>query len=158
MHSKFTRGEKMIKEWTAEDGRKSLRHTEFLKAFENASSFVKVDVQYAHDRYQKFLESGICKVFYAETDEGVIQGTIGFIISDDLHDGKKIAIETFWFVDPTYKGVGKLLFNRFEEEAKKLGCKKLAMIHMVDSYPESLKAFYEKNGYSLLEMHYIKEV
>lgn len=148
----------MIKEWTAEDGRKSLRHTEFMKAFEEASSMVKVDVQYAHDRYQEFLESGMCKVYYAETDDGQIQGSIGFLISKDLHDGKKIAIETFWFVDPTYKGLGKELFKKFEEEAKNLGCEKLAMIHMVDSYPDTLKVFYERQGYRLLEMHYIKEI
>lgn len=148
----------MIKEWTAEDGRNSMRHTEFLKAFEDASGYVTVDVQYAHDKYQEFLENGTCKVLYAETDEGAIQGTIGFLISEDLHDGKKVAVETFWFVDPTYRGVGKALFHAFEDVAKKLGCEKLAMIHMVDSYPDTLKAFYEKNGYSLAEMHYIKEV
>ena len=148
----------MIREWTAKDGRESMRHTEFMKAFEEATGFVKVDVQYTHDRYQDLLERGVCKVFYAETDEGVIQGSIGFLISEDLHDGKKIAIETFWFVDPTYRGIGKQLFNKFEEVAKELGCKKLAMIHLADSYPDSLKSFYEKNGYKLLEMHYIKEV
>jgi GNAT superfamily N-acetyltransferase len=148
----------MIKEWTAKDGRESMRHTEFMKAFEEASGMVKVNIQYAHARYQELLESGICRVFYAETEDKIIQGSIGFIISNDLHDGKKIAIETFWFVDPTYRGIGKKLFNKFEAEAHKLGCEKLAMIHMVDSYPDTLKAFYEKNGYKLLESHYIKEI
>ncbi|MCP3924916.1 MAG: GNAT family N-acetyltransferase [Desulfobacterales bacterium] len=147
-----------IKEWTAEEARGTLRHTEFMKAFEDASSEITVDVQYAHDSYQELLEKGVCKIYYAETEEKQIQGTIGFIITNDLHDGKKMAIEAFWFVDPRYKGLGKKLFDRFELEAKKLGCKKLGMVHMVDSYPDSLKKFYEKSGYKLLELHYIKEI
>jgi len=38
----------MIKEWTAKNGRESMRHTEFLKAFEQATDMVKVDVQYTN--------------------------------------------------------------------------------------------------------------
>ena len=147
-----------IKEWTADMARETLRHTEFMTAFEDASSMIKVDVQYAHDSYQKLLDRGVCKIYYAETDSRQIQGTIGFIITNDLHDGKKMAIEAFWFVDPKYRGLGKKLFDRFEKEAKKLGCKKLGMVHMVDSYPDTLKKFYENSGYKLLEMHYIKEI
>lgn len=147
-----------IKEWTAKMAKGTLRHTKFMKAFEGASSKVKVNVQYAHDSYQELLELGICKIYFAETESGEIQGTIGFMVIDDLHDGKKTAVEAFWFVDPRYKGLGKKLFDRFEEEAKLLGCTKLAMVHMVDSYPESLKKFYETNGYQLLELHYIKEI
>jgi GNAT superfamily N-acetyltransferase len=69
-----------------------------------------------------------------------------------------MAVEAFWFVGPTYRGIGKLLFEAFEAEAKRLGCQKLAMIHMVDSYPDTLKIFYEKQGYHLAELHYVKEV
>jgi len=148
----------MIREWTVEDHMDSLCHTEFTKAFEEASSMVKVDVQYAHDKYLELMKAGKCKVFIAETDDQVMQGTIGFIISNDLHDGKKVAVEAFWFVDPAHRGIGKELFNVFESEAKKLGCEKLAMIHMVDSYPDTLKTFYESQGYKLLELHYIKEI
>ena len=147
-----------IKEWTADMARETLRHTEFMVAFEDATSMVKVNVQYAHDKYQELIEKNICKVYYAESDDEQIQGTIGFMVTNDLHDGKKMAIEAFWFVDPRYKGLGKKLFARFEEEARKLGCVKLGMIHMVDSYPDTLKKFYEKNKYKLLELHYIKEI
>jgi len=148
----------MIREWTAADGMTSNRVAVFMKMFEEASGMIQVDIDYTHKKYQQLLNSGTVKIYIAETEEQDIQGAIGFLISNDLHDGKKIGIETFWFVDPKYRGIGKELFKTFEEEARKLGCKKLAMIHMVDSYPDTLKVFYEKQGYKLLEMHYIKEI
>ena len=148
----------MIREWTAADGKASDRVAVFMKMFEVASGMVQVSIEYTHKKYQKLMESGIVKIYIAETDEQIIQGAIGFMLSGDLHDGKLVGIETFWFVDPSYRGIGKELFNTFEKEAKELGCEKLAMIHMVDSYPDTLKAFYERQGYKLLELHYIKEI
>ena len=148
----------MIREWTLEEATVSKRVANFMKMFEQASSFVKVDSDYTHKVYLDMMERGICRIFIAELEDGTIQGAIGFIVSQDLHEDVKIAIETFWFVDPTYRGIGKELFKTFEEEAEKMGCKKLAMIHMADSYPESLERFYLKNGYELLEKHYIKRI
>lgn len=152
----------MIREYTAEEH--SLHEgeedklTKFMKGFEQATEEVKVDMHYAWSMYDKMMQSGAVKVWVAETDEGIMQGAIGVMFSKDLHKDKKIAVELFWFVDPTYKGIGKLLFNKYEEEAIKVGCKMLAMIHLSDSYPESLKEFYIKNGYHLTECHYIKEI
>lgn len=147
----------MIREWTLEDA-KTDRLAQWMKMFEQATSLVDVDSSYAHEVYLDMMIRGLCRLFISETEEKQIQGAIGFIISNDLHDGKKIAIETFWFVDPTYRGIGKELFNKFEEVGKEMGCKKLAMIHLADSYPDSLERFYVKNGYKLLEKHYVKEV
>ena len=150
----------MIREWTVEDGNCAPgedRLAIFMKAFEGVTEHVKVDPDYTSKRYMEMIGNGSAKVFIGE-ENGVIQGAIGFIISNDLHDGKKVAIEAFWFVDPTYRGLGKLLFNVFEEEGKKIGCEKFAMIHMVDSYPDTLEAFYIRNGYKLVEKHYVKEI
>lgn len=147
----------MIREWTLEEA-KTTRLAVFMKAFEGATSLVEVDSDYTHRAYLDLMTRGVARIFIAETDDKQIQGAIGFIISNDFHNGKKIAIETFWFVDPTYRGIGKELFNIFESTAKEMGCKKLAMIHLADSYPDSLEAFYLKNGYKLLEKHYIKAV
>jgi GNAT superfamily N-acetyltransferase len=108
--------------------------------------------------YRDMMARGVVRIFIAELEDKTIQGAIGFIISKDFHEDTKIAIETFWFVDPTYRGIGKELFNVFEATAKSMGCKKLAMIHLADSYPDSLEAFYLKNGYKLLEKHYVKAV
>lgn len=152
----------MIREYTAEEhglhqGEED-KLTIFMKGFEQATGEVKVDMLYAWSVYDKMMKTGMVKVWVSETDDGIMQGAIGVMFTRDLHEDKKMAVELFWFVDPTYKGVGKALFQRYEEEAVKAGCKKLAMIHLVDSYPESLKLFYEKNGYHLAECHFIKEV
>ena len=147
----------MIREWTVKEAQTDMRVANFMKAFEGATNFVKVDSDYTFKRYMKLMEDGICRIFIAEEGEN-LQGAIGFIISSDLHDGAKTAIETFWFVHPDYKGIGKELFNTFEIDAKCMGCTKLAMIHLSDSYPESLQRFYIRNGYKLLEKHYVKEI
>ena len=147
----------MIRELSVAEA-KTKKHTEFMKMFEDATSLVKVDVDYTNKIYVDMMERGVARIFVAETDDGTMQGSIGFIVSNDFHEDVKIAIETFWFVDPTYRGIGKELFKVFEETAKEMGCKKLAMIHLADSYPESLEAFYLKNGYKLLEKHYVKAV
>jgi len=147
----------MIREWRLEEARVDHRLADFMKAFEAATSMVKVDSDYAFQRYLAMMESGVCRILIAE--EGTtLQGAVGFLTTDDLHDGVKIAIELFWFAHPDYKGIGKQLFSAFESEAVKSGCKRLAMIHLADSYPDSLEQFYLKNGYKLLEKHYIKEV
>jgi GNAT superfamily N-acetyltransferase len=147
----------MIREWTVKEAQTDKRVANFMKAFEGATSFVKVNSDYTFERYRIMMERGICRILIAEEGE-TLQGAIGFIITDDLHDGSKLAVESFWFAHPDYKGVGKALFNAFEEEAVKMGCKKLAMIHLSDSYPESLEKFYLKNGYKLVEKHYIKGI
>jgi len=149
----------MLREWTVTDAHTSDRLARFMKAFEMATSVVKVDSDYTHQRYIKMMESGVCRIFIEEDETTKeLHGAIGFIISNDLHDGTKIAIETFWFSHPDFRGCGKALFNKFEEVSASIGCKKLAMIHLVDSYPESLKTFYEKNGYRLIECHYVKDL
>lgn len=149
----------MIREWTLKEAQTDDRLAVFLKAFEMATSVVKVDSDYAFQRYMKMMEAGICRIFVDE-DEATkeLHGAIGFIVSNDLHDGTKTAIETFWFAHPDFRGCGKALFRKFEEVAAGIGCKKLAMIHLVDSYPDTLKVFYEKNGYRLIECHYAKDL
>jgi GNAT superfamily N-acetyltransferase len=59
---------------------------------------------------------------------------------------------------PEYRGGGKELMFAFEKKAKELGCQRTAMIHMVDSMPDILENFYLKNGYKLIEKHYVKEI
>ena len=147
----------MIREFTAEEFRTNDDFFVFIKNFEKATNEITVDIEYTRHKYAKLIDSGIAKVFVDEED-GVFRGAIGFIISNDLHNGDKYAVESFWYVLPEHSGIGKSLFYAFEIEAKRIGCKRTAMIHLVDSYPERLKAFYEKSGYRLLELHYIKEI
>lgn len=131
--------------------------TEFMKAFEQASKFVTVDIDYATKTYENMIDNGVAFVMVLEK-EGELIGSLGFIKAPDLHNGDTMAVETFWFVDPKKRGVGLILFNAYEKWSKENGIKKIAMIHMMDSYPESLERLYLKRGYKLAEKHYVKEI
>jgi GNAT superfamily N-acetyltransferase len=146
----------MIREWTLEDA-KVRNLASFTKRFDEETEFVKTDEDYAHKKYMDMMEKGLAHILVLE-DEGIIKGAIGFIVSNDLHEDLKVAVETFWFVAPEFRGGGKALVDAFEAKAVELGCKRTAMIHLADLFPESLEAFYTKRGYKLAEKHYIKKV
>jgi len=139
------------------DSSEMRRVTEFMKAFELASQYVTVDVNHATRVYAEMIESGHAIVFIMEND-GVILGSLGCISAPDLHNGMQTLVETFWFTHPDSRGQGLLLLNAFESYAANNGIKKVAMIHMTDSYPERLEKLYVKRGYTLIEKHYVKEV
>jgi GNAT superfamily N-acetyltransferase len=128
-----------------------------FKVFEESSDFVKVDRAYAIKTYRKLIESGMGGVLLLE-DRGVLHGGLGYIFSVDLHFPRKIAIETFWFVLPQYRGKGVALLNAFEELAVQEGCAQIAMVHLADSFPERLRELYLRRGYELMESHYVKEL
>jgi GNAT superfamily N-acetyltransferase len=132
--------------------------TEFMKAFEKASSFVKVDIDHAAEKYERFVSSGAGTVLIMVDEKDVIHGGLGFITYPDLHSGFLMAVETFWYVSPEYRGRGLMLVREFERRAKEKGCKYIAMIHMTDSYPEELEHVYAHMKYRLVEKHYMKEI
>ena len=131
--------------------------TEFMKAFEQASKFVTVDIDYATKTYETMIDDGTATVMVLEK-EGDLIGSLGFIEAPDLHNGNLMLIETFWFTDSGKRGYGLLLLDAYEKYAHDNGIKKIAMIHMMDSYPERLEVLYLKRGYRLMEKHYIKEI
>uniref|UniRef100_A0A6M3IPD8 Putative acetyltransferase n=1 Tax=viral metagenome TaxID=1070528 RepID=A0A6M3IPD8_9ZZZZ len=137
----------------------SVHGPEVFKQFEQASKFVKVDPEYCRRIYSDMIGRGMAKGFIL-IEDGNIHGGIGGLIGPDLHNGEKTAVETFWFVAPGFRGgLGAYeLWRKFEEWAKEQGCKKVAMIHLSDSYPERLERIYKARGYKLLELHYVKEL
>ena len=131
------------------------RVTEFMKQFELASKFVTVDIDHATRTYENMIDGGIAVVMVIE-DDGEIAGSLGFIVSQDLHSGEKIMVETFWFTDPKKRGCGLLLLDAYEKYADEYNMDKIAMVHMMDSYPESLCKLYLRRGYELIEKHFVK--
>lgn len=129
--------------------------TEFMKQFEKASEFVTVDVDHATKTYERMIDDGIAVVMVIEDNDGIV-GSLGFIMSYDLHSGEKTFVETFWFTDPAKRGYGLKLLNAYERFSIEHGAVKLAMIHMMDSYPDSLERLYSRRGYKLIEKHYVK--
>jgi GNAT superfamily N-acetyltransferase len=134
---------------------------EFFKKFEEASKFVKVNPDYAKERYRQMIANGNAKGFILIDDTtGKLAGGIGMLKGPDLHSGEMTAVETFWFVDPSSENsFGAMeLYRCFERWAKETGCKKMAMIHMMNSSPAKLQRLYERMGYTLIEQHFVKEI
>lgn len=148
----------MIREWTLEEAGKSDRLARFLSQFEKETSFVKSDYTHTFDRYYKLMKLGICFILIDVDENDDFRGSIGFTIMEDPNSPRLLATELFWFVDPRFRGIGKNLVVAFEEFAKERGCKGTIMTHLADSMAESLSKFYVKNGYSLMECNYFKEI
>lgn len=93
-------------------------------------------------------------------DETKILGVIGFLFCPDIHTGDPVAVETMWFqLKEERRGSTALrLFERFEDEARKKGCVRIAMIHLETINAEPLKKLYAKRGYVMVETHYLKEL
>lgn len=133
------------------------RVTEMARHFEEYTKHVLVDVDHATSMYEGLIGSGDGAMFYIEK-EGVIVGGIGGIWGPDLHFPRLIAVETFWCVLPEHRGPGLKLVARFEEWAEEKKCDFVALVHLEDSYPDSLEKIYSRRGYSLVEKHFVKEI
>ena len=131
--------------------------TSFMKAFETVTTHVKVDPEYSGAKYKKMIEDGIAKMFILE-ENGKMIGGLGCVKGADLHFPRTIAVETYWYVDQNHSGEGIKLLKHFEDWAKNNNCDAVAMVHLVDSYPDSLERLYIRRGYELVEKHYIKGV
>jgi GNAT superfamily N-acetyltransferase len=106
------------------------------------------------------LRGDLGAIFLLE-DDGDIVGGIGAIKAQDMLSADWYAIEAFWYVKPEHRGGlwSVRLMKRFEEwgfgEAR---CAEVAMVHMEQSMPAQLKAFYERSGYVLDETVYRKRI
>lgn len=116
--------------------------------------------EYAIKQVEDLIASGRGAVLLSIGEDGKVQGGLCALKGRDRHDGTLYAVEDFFFVHPEYRdqGIGAILMRAFETWAVANGCKKAAMIHLVDSYPDILKAFYERSGYRLTELHYVKDL
>lgn len=145
----------MIREARIDEVRKV---TEFMKQFEQHTGFVKVDVEHATKQYERFIANKIGAVIILEDDNtGELYGGMGVIALPDIHCGIMTAVETFWFVSPEHRGQGLKLLKAFEDWSKEKNCKRLALIHLADSYPEILEKVYKRKKYQLVEKHYLRE-
>lgn len=129
----------------------------FMKRFETASKFVKVDVEYTTGRYWQMIQSGMAVMFILESD-GEMIGGLGAVCFPDLHDGVMTAVETFWYVDPSHRGSGMKLLDAYDKWSQLKNCKRDALIHLADSFPESLHKIYDRRGYELVESHYMRSL
>jgi GNAT superfamily N-acetyltransferase len=94
-------------------------------------------------------------IFVAE-DQGLITGAIAGMIHRDIYGEALIAEEFFWFVRPETRGAGVRLYRAFEAWARERGAVSLQMVHLLDSMPAKVGAFYERLGFRAAEIRYTK--
>ena len=104
------------------------------------------------DFWQSQLKAGSGVVFLAEND-GIVGGIGGIKYPCPL-SGRMTAVEMFWYVTEKSRREGILLYKYFKNWARENGCERIAMIYLPCSMPEKLKRFYEREGLTLIEMHY----
>lgn len=111
------------------------------------------DAQTVRNLVESFLTADNSeKVVFLHGDEGMLAA----VAQPFLLGTVKMASEIAWWVKPESRGknIGQELVEVFEAWAKKLGCP----IATMACYDEKLGKFYEKNGYKLHELAYIKEL
>jgi len=145
----------LIKEATLDEVGDVVR---LMKGMEKETAHVKVDIEYSIKKYKEMIASGVAHMIMLKNDNGKMVGGLGFVVGPDLHFPRVIAVETYWYVDPDNRGDGMLLLRYLEDWAKNNGCDAVAMIHLEDSSPESLKKVYQRRKYIKVESHYVKEI
>jgi GNAT superfamily N-acetyltransferase len=107
--------------------------------------------------WTKLMSIGMGKIFGLFND-GKFVGCLGCLVVNDLNDGEMVASETFWFVDPEFRGQGVKLLIHFMRWAKEIGCSRISMVHLINEHAEKLNDIYVKMGFTQTEVHYIKEL
>lgn len=113
--------------------------------------------RYDNDSFIKILNTQNNYIFVAE-DSGKLVGFITFSIRDVVRYPKPIAEldELFVLSDYRQKGAGKMLMERVEDKAKKLGCYRMYIESHYDH--KTAHIFYEKLGYTNYGYHFIKNL
>lgn len=75
------------------------------------------------------------------------------------NDQALIGQETFWWVQPDYRGkAGAVLLHALESEARKQGARSFLMVSLEALRPDAVGKLYERRGYAPLEHSYWKAI
>lgn len=92
-------------------------------------------------------------------DDGKLVGFIGGTIAPFLFDARLLCfIEAAWYVAPKYRRYGPKLLNEVEKYCFHHKIDKIIIGHTGMSSESKFRHFYERKGYSVYEVHYIKNL
>jgi N-acetylglutamate synthase-like GNAT family acetyltransferase len=104
--------------------------------------------------WNQMLRAGVA-IMWVCREEGRIIGSIGFIMSMGLMDGKITMEETFWFVDPDHRGMaGVRLFNEMKKHVQDSHIERVLMANMSGLNEARTEKFYERHGFVKLQTLY----
>lgn len=88
-------------------------------------------------------------------DKGSITGILAALLTKSFFSDDLIAQEMVWYVKENSKG-GIFLMLELEKQAKLKGATKIAMGYKPDYL--DMKSIYERRGFKLLELQYMKDL
>ena len=103
------------------------------------------------------VQSGEGVVFVVFEDSGAPVGFISGYKSRNIDTGKTVAQMWHWYMEPSARGQGAHLLKRFEAWAKEQGCSEIAIGCMAQLWSDRHRGIYERLGYKLDGMKFIKE-
>ncbi len=125
--------------------------------FYSDSRFLGVfDIEKFRQIWAQLLSSG--GVIFVDDREGVPAGVIGGFLHSELYASNILAEEMFWFAAKDRRGSGVALYRAFEAWARARGAESIQMVHLTDSMPEKLEAFYSRMGFEQVETRYSKRL
>lgn len=106
---------------------------------------------------KEVLQANYGVVFLLENESKII-GAIGGLIYPDSNTGDLTATESYWFVLKEHRrGLGGIrLYKAFKSWAIERGCLHLRMGYLIASMPEDVARFYEREGFTAIEVNYSK--
>lgn len=73
--------------------------------------------------------------------------------------GEMEAIESFWYVQPSWRGgPGGIKLIRAFEEARKRGCKRLKMAYLYSVNASMMDSLYRRMDFEPLQKNFVKEL
>ena len=130
--------------------------TELFKEFHDESLNeygVNFDIECAKGAWQKHYQESLVAI-----KDGKVIGIIaGTLVSFGL-EGRQMFQELVWFVTKKQRRYGVLLLRAMEEKLKSVGISSIVMSHMTNSKSEKIEKLYDKMGYKMLEVHYVKDL
>ena len=120
----------------------------------------KLNPSMSEVRYKELLEMMLpnsYKMVGAFKEDGTCVGLSGYWVNAKLYSGKYLEVDNF-VVDEAFRsaGVGKLLLDWMEQEARQLKCDTV----MLDAYVTNSAAhrFYFREGFHIKSYHFYKSI
>ncbi len=106
-----------------------------------------------------FINQQFGAIHLLERDNKVV-GAIAGVAHPDPYDGKMVAQEMFWFVNPGSRGnIDAIrLYDAFEKWAKAKKAKRIGMACVCNDKMGKLRKFYERKGFKPKEVNFFKQL
>lgn len=125
----------------------------------NYDLIMQLNYRIDRETYLSYLEDMTSKGYkqLAVFEEENCIGLAGYWVATKFYCGKYLELDNVIVnEDARSKGIGKLMCDRLEAEARKAGCKTAVL----NAYVQNNKAhkLYMREGYRILGFHFIKEL